>query len=75
MKLSAPPSTNKQSISESFYNVVETLCNRFIGLSPFEVINAETRDVYDLFVDVVIYDSKNKKAKEGWVSSKTATWH
>jgi len=39
------------------------------------VINAETRDVYDLFVDVVIYDSKNKKAKQGWVTSKTATWH
>lgn len=41
----------------------------------------ETRDVYDLFVDVVIYDSKNKDDKgfkkddKVWVTSQTATWH
>lgn len=63
------------TINESFYEVIETLCNRFIGLSPFEVMNSNTSDVYDLFVDVIIHDLKNKKEKEGWVTSKTATWH
>lgn len=41
-------------------------------------MNMETRDVYDLFVDVVIHDSKNKDSKgekKVWVNSKNATWH
>lgn len=51
-----------------------------MGLSPFEVLNTPTREVYDLFVNCVIHDSKDKKTngknKEvEWVTSKTATWH
>lgn len=41
-------------------------------------MNMDTRDVYDLYVDVVIHDSKEKDHKEDrkvWVTSETASWH
>lgn len=41
-------------------------------------MNMDTRDVYDLFVDVVIHDYKTKDKKgesKVWVTSKDATWH
>jgi len=49
-----------------------------MGLSPFEVMNSDLKDVYDLYVDVIIHDykSKNKTSEPiNWVTSKTATWH
>lgn len=73
MPQNTSPSQTK-TINEAYYDIVETLCSRFVGLSPFEVINQELRDVYDLYVDIAIHDFKNKK-KEGWVTSKTASWH
>ena len=63
-----------KSINETFYDVIDALCNRYIGLSPFEVMNADTRDVYDLYVDVIIHDLKEKNPKE-FVTSKNATWY
>lgn len=59
--------------------MIETLCGRFFGLSPLEVMNSETRDVYDLYCDIIIHDSNTKKDSKGqnevWVTSKNATWH
>ena len=53
-----------------------------MGLTPLEVLNSPTRDVYDLYVDVIIHDTRekkvtNQKGKGGamWVTSKEATWH
>ena len=75
--IDASPSTKTNTIDETFFDLVETLCGRFIGLSPFEVLNMETRDVFDLYVDVIIHDRKNNKgnANETWVTSANASWH
>lgn len=71
---------SKKTINESFYDIIDTLCGRFIGLTPFQVLEAETRMVYNLYTDCIIHDANNKKKgakKENaeWVTSKTATWH
>lgn len=59
--------------------MIETLCGRFIGLTPFEVLNSPTKQVFELWVDVILHDqNKNGKQKEEqieWVTSKNATWH
>lgn len=66
----------KKSVREGFYDVIDALCGRFQGLSPFEVMNSDMEDVYCLYVDVVIHDYKEKHKGDGvWVTSKTATWH
>lgn len=75
---SAPPVT--QSVREGFHTIVDALCNRYAGLSPFEVMHSDLRDVYDLYVDVAIHDYKEKTKSENktdgvFVTSKTATWH
>lgn len=49
-----------------------------MGLSPLDVLNADLSDVFDLYVNCIIHDRKNKKTNnEGdvWVTSKTANWH
>lgn len=50
-----------------------------MGLSPLEVLNADLNDVFDIYVNCIIHDSKDKKTnnKEGdvWVTSKNANWH
>lgn len=62
-----------------YFNIIDALCNRFIGLSPFEVLNTPIEEVFDLYVDVVLHDYKNKNKQqdnnEEWVTSKNATWH
>ncbi len=45
-----------------------------MGLSPFEIMNMETRDVYDLYIDVIIHDYKEKNAKK-YVTSANASWY
>lgn len=77
MKLSASPISNK-SMEETYFDILDRLCGRFMALSPFEVLNSETADVYGLYVAAIIHDSKEKKKGTGqdeWVTSKTATWH
>lgn len=73
-----PPPSNK-TIDEIFFEMIETLCGRFIGLTPFEVLNSPTKQVFELWVDVILHDqNKNGKQKEEqieWVTSKNATWH
>lgn len=73
-----PPPSNK-TIDEILFEMIDTLCGRFIGLTPFEVLNSPTKQVFELWVDVIINDqNKNGKQKEErveWVTSKNATWH
>ena len=81
MQSNNAPSQN-QTTREHYFDVVDTLCKRFIGLSPFEVLNTDMSVVYDLFVDTGLHDYKDKnenngnnKHKDVWVTSKNATWH
>lgn len=70
-------------IKEINFNIVQTLCNTYMGLSPFEVLNAPLDEVMDLYVDAIIRHEKRNKNKNTktnnndavWVNSKTATWH
>ena len=59
--------------------MVDTLCGRFMGLTPFDVLNSPTKQVFDIWVDVIIHDQNNKdkqnEEKIEWVTSKNATWH
>lgn len=75
----ASPVVKTKSVREGFHEIVDALCGRFMGLSPFEVMNADLEDVYSLYVDVIIHDNKEKKtptrSETEWVTSKTATWH
>ena len=72
------PSVN-QSWREIFFVVVDYLCKRFTGLNPFEVIKKDLAEVYDLFVDSLIHDNKekNNEKEQGdvWLTSQTASWH
>jgi len=78
VKFDAPP--KKRSSRESYHDIIDGLCGRYMGLSPIEVMNTDFEDVYNLYVDVVIkdYKEKNKTGDQSgavWVTSKTATWH
>ncbi len=77
MSKNAPPVKKIQSVREVWFEMIDNLCNRFVGLSPFEVMNSDLKDVYELYVDVIIHDRKHKKStpNEEWVTSKNATWH
>lgn len=48
-----------------------------MGLTPFEVNNALMSEVFDLYVNCIIHDKKNKKGTKEeaeWVTSQNATW-
>lgn len=76
VSLSGAPSVTKTE-RESNFCIVDTLCARFTGLSPFEVINADLADVMSLYTDTVINDSREKtnNSQDMWVTSANATWH
>lgn len=73
------PPPNDKTIDEILFEMIDTLCGRFIGLTPFEVLNSPTKQVFELWVDVIINDQnkkgKQKEEKIEWVTSKNATWH
>ena len=51
-----------------------------MSLSPLEVLNADLSDVYDLYVNCIIYNDNDKDKGQTnkeveWVTSKNATWH
>lgn len=77
MSQNASPVQKAKSVREVWFELIDNLCNRFIGLSPFEVMNTDLKDVYDLYVDVIIHDKQEKNIKNDgeWVTSKNATWH
>ena len=75
MPASDAPPVN-QSVRASFHAIVAYLCGAFVGLSPFEVMNTEIGDVYDLYVDALIYQHRKENKADGvWVTSRTASWH
>lgn len=59
--------------------MIDALCNRFMALSPFEVLNTDMALVFDIYVNCIIHDKKTKgtSKQEGdqWVTSQTADWH
>lgn len=74
-----PPIKKNKSMSENWYEIIDGLCNRFMGLSPFEVMNTDIHDVYQLYVDVIIHNQKENENPTSdnrmWVTSKNASWH
>ena len=48
-----------------------------MALSPFEILNTDIALVFDLYVNCIIHDKKDKKQTSGdiWVTSQTANWH
>jgi hypothetical protein len=77
VEFSSSPSS-KLTTSEILFDIVDTLCGRFMALSPFEVMNAPLDDVMDLYVDSILSEKRKKKGKsqqDEWVTSKTASWH
>ena len=77
MNNSAPSFTKTER--ENNFNITNTLCNRFVGLSPFEVQNTDLSEVMALYVDCIIHDYRekngNKQQGDIWVTSANATWH
>ena len=79
VEVSSSPHSSNLKTSEILFGIVDTLCGRFMGMTPFEVMNAPLEDVLDLYVDCVLHDKKGKKkgksSEDEWVTSKTASWH
>lgn len=76
--MSSSPTSSKIKTSEMLFDMMDSLCGRFMGMTPFEVMNAPLEDVIDLYVDCILHEKREKKGKssEGeWVTSKTASWH
>lgn len=76
VSLSGAPSVTKTE-RENNFGIVDTLCQRFTGLSPLEVMHADLADAMALYTDTVINDSNEKKSnsQDVWVTSANATWH
>ena len=79
MRPKPSPYQPKRSVREVNFGIIDYLCGRFQGLSPFEILNSDIGDVYDLYVDSAINQikSENEKGveKRNWVTSKDASWH
>ena len=78
VEVSSSPHSSNLKTSEILFDIVDTLCGRFMALSPIEVMNAPLEDVINLYVDCMLHKKreKNGKSSEGeWVTSKTASWH
>lgn len=77
VEVSSSPTSSKLTTSEILFDIMDTLCGRFVGMTPFEVMNAPLEDVMDLYVDSILHENRKKKGKpsEEWVTSKTASWH
>lgn len=81
----ATPNNLKITYRETFYSIVETLTNKFTGLSPIDLLNAPTDEVLELWTDTIININKQRKnapagtghpqAKAERVYSYNATWH
>lgn len=50
-----------------------------MGLSPLDVLKEDLATIFDLYVDVILHDHKEKQENNSqevqWVTSKNATWH
>ena len=78
----APPDNTKISYRETFFSIIETLTNKFVGLSPIDLLNAPTSEVLELWTDTIINSKKDGKTAptsrdepiEETVYSYNATW-
>lgn len=57
----APPDNRKITYRETFYSIIETLTAKFTGLSPFDLLNANTSEVLELWTDTIINSKKDRK--------------
>lgn len=78
-----------KTINEIYFDVITNLCARFPALSPFDILDRPTREVFDLYIDTVIQadretkptngqECKNRDESDGEgerVYSWNATWH
>ena len=84
-KQTTPPDNRSTTYRETFYSIIETLTNKFVGLSPVELLNSPTDEVLELWTDTII---NSKKDRDGLrkstaepttevetVYSYNATWH
>jgi hypothetical protein len=79
----ATPDNRNITYRETFYSIIETLINKFVGLSPIELLNAPTSVVLELWTDTIINSRKDRKnthtsadasADAEMVYSYNATW-
>ena len=78
------PDNRKITYRETFYSIIETLTNKFVGLSPIDLLNAPTNEVLELWTDTIINSNKDGKntptskdepsAEAETVYSYNATW-
>ena len=78
------PDDRKITYRETFYSIIETLTNKFVGLSPIDLLNAPTNEVLELWTDTIINSKKDGKntptskdepsAEAEMVYSYNATW-
>lgn len=55
------PDNRKITYRETFYSIIETLTNKFVGLSPIDLLNAPTSEVLELWTDTIINSKKDEK--------------
>lgn len=78
------PDNLKITYREAFYSIIEMLTNKFVGLSPIDLLNAPTDEVLELWTDTIINSNKDGKntptsknepsAEAETVYSYNATW-
>lgn len=56
------PDNYKPTYRETFYSILETLTNKFVGLSPIDLLNAPTDEVLELWTDTIIHSKKDRKS-------------
>jgi hypothetical protein len=55
VEVSSSPTSSNLTTSEILFDIVDSLCGRFMGMTPFEVMNAPLEDVMDLYVDSILH--------------------
>lgn len=55
------PDNRKITYRETFYSILETLTNKFVGLSPIDLLNAPTDEVLELWTDTIISSKRDGK--------------
>lgn len=81
----ATPEDFRTTYREAFFSIIETLTNKFVGLSPIELLNTPTDEVLELWTDTIINSEKDGKpsrinkddqeTEAETVYSYNATWH
>jgi len=50
-----------------------------MALTPFDILNADMALVFDIYVNCIIHDKRekgvNKNKGDVWVTSQNANWH